>query len=130
VMKNNPGGSNGSIINVASTTALTALPTDVTYTSAKSGVRMMTKSIAAYCGQKGYNIRCNSIIPGATDTGITSTMSNEVRTIVARTSPLNRFGRPDELAAAIAFLASDECEFMTGSDMMVDGGALAVHPGF
>ncbi len=129
-MKQNPGGSSGSIINVASTTAFTALPTDVTYTSAKSGVRMMTKSIAVHCAQQGYNIRCNSIIPGATDTAITGTLPDEVRAVVAATSPLNRFGQPEELAAAIAFLASDDCLFMTGSDMMVDGAALAVHPGF
>lgn len=130
VMKQNPGGSCGSIINVASTTAYTALPSDVTYTSAKSGVRMMTKSIATHCAQKGYKIRCNAIIPGATDTGITATMPDEVRAIVAATSPLNRFAEPVELAAAIAFLASDECQFMTGSDMLVDGAALAIHPGF
>ncbi len=130
VMKQNPGGASGSIINIASTTAFTALPSDVTYTSAKSGVRMLTKSVAVHCGHKGYNIRCNSVIPGATMTGITETMPDEVKKVVAATSPLNRFAEPKELAAAIAFLASDECQFMTGSDMMVDGAALAVHPGF
>ncbi len=130
VMKQNPGGPCGSIINVASTTAFTALPTDVTYTSAKSGVRMLSKSVAVHCAQQGYNIRCNAIIPGATSTAITATMPDEVRAVVAATSPLNRFGEPQELAAAIAFLASDDCPFMTGSDMLVDGAALAIHPGF
>lgn len=129
-MKRNPGGSSGAIVNVASTTAYTALPGDITYTSAKSGVRMMSKSIAVHCAQQGYNIRCNSITPGATDTAILAALPDEARTVVAATSPLNRFAEPAELAAAIAFLASDECPFMTGSDMVVDGGALAVHPGF
>ncbi len=130
IMKENPQGSSGSIINIASTTAFTALPGDVTYTSAKSGVRMMTKSIASYCGQQGYKIRCNSVVPGATKTAITATMSDEIMAAVAATSPLNRFAEPSEIAAAIAFLASDECTFMTGSEMMVDGAALAIHPGF
>lgn len=130
VMKQNPGGSKGSIINVASTTAFTALPGDVTYTSAKSGVRMMSKSIAVHCAQQGYNIRCNAIVPGSTDTAITGPLPDEMRAKIAATSPLNRFAEPSELAAAIGFLASDECPYITGSDMLVDGGALAVHPGF
>ncbi len=130
VMKENPGGSCGSIINTASTTAFTALPGDVIYTSAKSGVRMLTKSVAVHCAQQGYNIRCNSIIPGATNTAITATVPEPVRAAIAATSPLNRLAEPSELAAAIAFLAADGCEFMTGSELLVDGGALAVHPGF
>jgi 3(or 17)beta-hydroxysteroid dehydrogenase len=130
VMKANPGGASGAIINVASTTALAALPHDVTYTSAKSGLRMLTKSVAVYCAQQGYAIRCNTLIPGATDTAILKPLPDEVRDIVAATSPLNRLGQPSELAAAVAFLASDECPFMTGAELLVDGGALAVHPGF
>jgi len=129
-MKTNPGGSSGSIINIASTTAYTALPNDVTYTSAKSGVRMLTKSVAVHCGQQGYDIRCNSVIPGATDTAILKPLPDELKAAVAATSPLNRLADPAETAAAIAFVASDECKFMTGSELMVDGGALAVHPGF
>lgn len=130
VMKENPGGSSGSIINIASTTAYTALPSDVTYTSAKSGVRMLTKSVAVHCGQQKYNIRCNTVIPGATDTAILAPLPDEVKAAVAATSPLNRLADPAETAAAVAFVASDECQFMTGSELLVDGGALAVHPGF
>lgn len=130
IMKQNPKRSSGSIINIASTTAFTALPGDVTYTAAKSGVRMLSKSVAAYCGQQCYEIRCNSVVPGATKTAITATFNEEVTAAVAATSPLNRFAEPSEIAAAIAFLASDECTFMTGSEMMVDGAALAIHPGF
>ena len=133
VMKTNPGGSSGAIINVASTTAYTPLPTDVGYSAAKSGVRILSKSVATHCAQQGYNIRCNTIIPGATDTAIIAAMDSidpELRNRVAATSPLNRLADPGEIAAAIAFCASDECPFMTGSDMMVDGAALAIHPGF
>lgn len=133
VMKTNPGGPSGAIVNVASTTAYTPLPTDVGYSAAKSGVRILTKSVATHCAQQGYNIRCNTIIPGATDTAIIAAMDSidpELRSRVAATSPLNRLADPSEIAAAIAFCASDECPFMTGADMMVDGGALAIHPGF
>ena len=130
VMKDNPGGACGAIINIASTTAYTALPGDIAYTTAKSGLRMMTKSIAVYCAQQNYNIRCNTVIPGATDTAILAPLPAEVRDAIAATAPLGRLAAPAELAAAIAWLASDECLFMTGAELLVDGGALAVHPGF
>lgn len=132
-MKANPGGASGAIVNVASTTAYAALPGDVTYTSAKSGVRMLTKSVAVHCAQQGYAIRCNAIVPGATDTGVFARMDAVdpgLRHVVARTSPLGRLADPAEIAGAIAFLVADGCGFMTGAELLVDGGALAVHPGF
>lgn len=132
-MKANPGGSSGAIVNVASTTAYAALPGDVTYTSAKSGVRMLTKSVAVHCAQHGYNIRCNAMVPGATDTGVFTKMDAidpQLRHLVAKTSPLGRLADPSEIAAAIAFLVADGCAYMTGAELLVDGAALAVHPGF
>ncbi|KWV91291.1 SDR family NAD(P)-dependent oxidoreductase [Erythrobacter sp. YT30] len=132
-MKNNPGGSSGAIINIASTSAMAALPGDVAYCSSKGAVRVLSKSIATHCAQNGYNIRCNTVIPGATETGILNAAEEHMpglKAAVAATSPLNRLGDPAETAAAIAFLASDECPFMTGAEMLVDGGALSIHPGF
>lgn len=132
-MQQNPGGSSGSIINIASTTAFTAIPSDVSYVASKGGVRSMSKSVAVYCGQQGLNIRCNAIIPGATDTGIIASAAARqpgVREHLATISPLGRMGTPDDIAAAVVFLASDDSSFMTGADLMVDGGALAVHPGY
>jgi 3(or 17)beta-hydroxysteroid dehydrogenase len=132
-MKQNPGGSSGSIINIGSTSAMAALPTDPAYCSSKGAVRVLSKSIATYCAQKGYDIRCNTVIPGATETGILDNAEQHMpglKAAVAATSPLNRLGNPAETAAAIAFLASDECPFMTGAEMLVDGGALSIHPGF
>jgi len=132
-MKDNPGGASGSIINIASTTAITPLPTDVGYSASKAGVRAMTKSVATWCAQQGYAIRCNTVIPGATETGILNAaeeVTPGLKAAVAATSPMNRLADPAETAAAIAFLASDECPFMTGADMLVDGGALSIHPGF
>ncbi len=132
-MKGNPGGSSGSIINISSTSAIGALPSDVAYCSSKSAVRVLTKSIATHCAKAGYNIRCNTVIPGATDTGIldhAETVTPGLKEAVAATSPLNRLADPAETAAAIAFLASDECAYMTGSELLVDGAMMAIHPGF
>jgi len=132
-MKDNPDGSSGAIINVASTSAIGALPSDVAYCSSKGAVRVLSKSIATHCAQKGYNIRCNTVIPGATDTEILAKAEIDapgLKAAVAATSPLNRLADPAETAAAIAFLASDECPFMTGSEMLVDGAMMAIHPGF
>ncbi len=132
-MKGNPGGPKGAIINIASTSAMAALPSDVAYCSSKGAVRVLSKSVATHCAKQGYNIRCNTVIPGATETGILNTAEQHMpglKAAVAATSPLNRLGDPAETAAAIAFLASDECPFMTGAEMLVDGGALSIHPGF
>ncbi|QIQ87634.1 SDR family oxidoreductase [Erythrobacter sp.] len=132
-MKGNPGGAKGSIINIASTTAMAPLPTDVGYSASKGAVRVMSKSVATWCAKQGFDIRCNTVIPGATETGILDAAEVDMpglKAAVAATSPMNRLADPAETAAAIAFLASDECPFMTGAEMLVDGGALSIHPGF
>lgn len=132
-MTENPGGACGSIINIASTTALAPLPSDVGYSASKAGVRALTKSVATWTARQGFAIRCNTVIPGATDTGILSqaeTVTPGLKAAVAATSPMNRLADPAETAAAIAFLASDECPYMTGAEMLIDGGMMSLHPGF
>lgn len=132
-MKENPGGSSGSIINIASTSAFAALPGDVTYTASKSAVRMLSKSVAVHCAQSGLNIRCNNLIPGATHTAIIDTAAKTVPGMIemaAAMSPMNRIGQGNDLAAAAVYLAGDDSGFVTGSDLLVDGGMLAVHPGY
>lgn len=132
-MRANPGGAKGAIVNIASTTALAPLPSDVGYSASKAAVRVLSKSVATWCAKAGLAIRCNTVIPGATHTGILDAAEARMPGLlaaVAATSPLNRLADPAETAAAIAFLASDECPFMTGADLLVDGGALAIHPGF
>lgn len=129
----NPGGACGSIINIASTTAMAPLPTDVGYCASKGAVRVLSKSVATWCAATGHDIRCNTVIPGATETGILDRTEEAMpgfKAAIAKTSPMNRLADPAEMAAAIAFLASDECPFMTGAEMLVDGGALSIHPGF
>lgn len=131
-MRGNPGAT-GAIVNISSTTAITPLPTDVGYSASKAGVKALTKSVATWCAKAGLAIRCNTVIPGATHTGMIADAERRMQGLiaaVAATSPLNRLADPSETAAAIAFLASDECPFMTGTEMMVDGAALSIHPGF
>ena len=132
-MRDNPGGAKGAIVNIASTTAIAPLPTDVGYSASKAAVRALSKSVSTWCAQQGLAIRCNTVIPGATMTGILEAAEQQTPGLiaaVARTSPLGRLADPSETAAAIAFLASDECPFMTGAEMLVDGAALSIHPGF
>jgi NAD(P)-dependent dehydrogenase (short-subunit alcohol dehydrogenase family) len=132
-MKRNSGGSSGSIINIASTSAFAALPGDVSYTASKSAVRMLSKSVAVHCAQSGLNIRCNNLIPGATHTAIIDTAAESVPGMVemaAAMSPMNRIGQGSDLAGAAVYLAGDDSSFVTGSDLLVDGGMLAVHPGY
>lgn len=119
----------GAIVNLASTTSFAALPGDVAYSASKGAVAQLTKSVAAHCARAGYPIRCNALAPGATDTAMLA-LPDEVRAALAAMSPQGRIADPGEMAAAIAFLASDECSFMTGTVMLADGGALAIHPGF
>lgn len=122
-------GRPGVIVNVASTTSFVALPGDVAYTASKGAVRMLTKSVAAYCARAGYPIRCNALAPGATDTGMLD-VPDEIKAAMAGMSLLGRIAAPEEMAAAILFLASEDSAFMTGTELLMDGGALAIHPGF
>ena len=122
-------GRPGVIVNVASTTSFAALPGEAAYTASKGAVRMLTKSVAAHCARAGYAIRCNALAPGATDTGMLA-VPDEVKARMAGMSLLGRIAAPEEMAAAILFLASDESAFMTGTELLMDGGALAIHPGF
>lgn len=131
LMKNNPGGSSGSIINTASTVSFMGLAQDVAYTASKGGVRAMTKSIAVH-GARGLNIRCNALVPGVTRTGMTQAILDagpEAIESAKNISPLGRMGSPEELAAMAVFLASDESSYCTGAEFIVDGGAICGHPG-
>ncbi len=132
LMKANPGGPSGSLINTASTAAYGALPGDVAYSSTKSAVRLLTKAVAVHCARAGYGIRCNSLHPGATDTPILAPAlqaAPQMISVFNAMSPMGRMGRPEEIAAMAVFLASDESSYVTGAEMLVDGGMMASHPG-
>ena len=121
----------GSIINISSRSGLVGIPGAAAYAASKAAVRNHTKSVALYCAQQGWSIRCNSIHPAAILTPMWEQMLGEgtgrkerMRAAVADT-PLKRFGTPEEVAAVAAMLASDEAAYMTGAEINIDGGLLA-----
>jgi NAD(P)-dependent dehydrogenase (short-subunit alcohol dehydrogenase family) len=115
----------GSIINVASTTgAHDACARAVAYVSSKGGVTLLTRAMAIDHAKQG--IRVNALCPGPTDTAmLRNALTPDQLEAFAKTYPMGRLGRPEELASAALFLASDEAYFVTGSAMYVDGGQSA-----
>lgn len=122
----------GSIINMSSRSGIVGIPNSAAYSSSKAAIRNFTKSVALYCANKNYNIRCNSIHPAAIKTDIWSHMlgdtseerQNAIDSIAAGV-PLKRMGNPIDVANLALYLASDESSFMTGSEIIIDGGILA-----
>jgi 3(or 17)beta-hydroxysteroid dehydrogenase len=119
----------GAIINLSSTMGLRGVARHPAYTASKAAVRLLTQSVAKHCGEKGYAIRVNAILPGAVDSdmlrlnvpaGISE--ADYLATVRAR-HPIGRLGRPRDIADAVVFLAGDEAAFMTGADLVVDGGS-------
>ncbi len=120
----------GAIVNISSVAGLLGVPHLSSYSSAKAGVRNLTKSMAMHCTRRGYNIRCNSIHPGSVETPILQQVHPgpmEERHIQARAKaiPMRRIGQPVEIAKPILFLASDDASFITGTELVVDGGYTA-----
>ena len=116
----------GSIVNISSISGIAAQQfVHMGYNAAKAAVRMMTKAAAVQFAKDG--IRCNSVHPGLMPAMKTSRMSAdpEVRARMLRAVPLRREGRVEEVAHANLFLASDEASYITGTELVVDGGFLA-----
>jgi NAD(P)-dependent dehydrogenase (short-subunit alcohol dehydrogenase family) len=116
----------GQIVNVSSKMATSTAPSNAAYCATKAGVIAMTQVLAAEWAR--FNIRVNCVAPGVMATGAAHQMTSELddgglllSALEART-PMGRLGNPDEVAAAIAFLASGETDFLTGSTLYVDGG--------
>lgn len=123
----------GSIVNVASIEGMVGEALVPAYNASKGGVRIFTKSAAIHCARSGYPIRINSVCPGFAETQMVSGAVGamppaEAQVFVERTLariPMGRFARPEEIAKAVLFLASDDASYVTGSDLVVDGGMTA-----
>ncbi|MEL7369103.1 MAG: glucose 1-dehydrogenase [Myxococcota bacterium] len=118
----------GSIINVSSVAGMVGAPQMLAYCSAKGAVRLLSKSAAMDFARRGYSIRCNSVHPSFTDTPLVDTLvqamgdADRARASLEKSIPLRRLGRPEEIASMILYLASDESSFVTGAELVVDGG--------
>jgi 3-oxoacyl-[acyl-carrier protein] reductase len=117
------GANGGSVINISSVVSTNVIPTSTVYSSTKAAVDSITRILAAELGPK--KIRVNSVNPGLTHTEGTETMGAigsdmEKGTIAA--TPLGRTGKPDDIASAVVFLASDDARWITGESVRVSGG--------
>jgi NAD(P)-dependent dehydrogenase (short-subunit alcohol dehydrogenase family) len=116
----------GSIINISSIGAKTPSPGSFPYATSKAGICTLTKAAALHCATQSYNIRINSVLPGPVATDMVAawrdnpaTRANYDQMLAAL--PLKRLAKPEEVAAAVVFLASDASSYMTGADVIVDG---------
>ncbi|MEM6582127.1 MAG: glucose 1-dehydrogenase [Pseudomonadota bacterium] len=125
----------GSIINMSSVGALVPVPFIAAYGASKAAVRHLTQSVALYCAEQGYPIRCNSIHPGQIRTAMHDQLviaTAEALNISDEESeagflsriPMGEFGQVEDIAAAALYLASDESRHVTGDRMLVDGGMM------
>jgi NAD(P)-dependent dehydrogenase (short-subunit alcohol dehydrogenase family) len=130
-MRDNPGGPSGAIVNMSSMAGLIGMAQAPAYNASKGGVRLLTKSVAVQCASRYRTIRCNSLHPGAIDTPIheprLSGVTDRDAAVAAMhgLQPIGRMGSAEEVAAAALFLASDDARFVTGTELVVDGGWLA-----
>ena len=110
----------GSVVNISSMYGIVGSGVSPAYHAAKGAVRLLTKTTAL--GWAGDGVRVNSVHPGYIDTPI---LGDTDRDVLAGATPMGRLGRPEEIAAMITFLASDEASFVTGAELVVDGGYTA-----
>ncbi|WHA05727.1 SDR family oxidoreductase (plasmid) [Candidatus Bandiella numerosa] len=118
---------NCSIVNIASRSGILGVPNLSAYASSKAAIRNYTKSLALYCAQKGYKIRCNSISSAAIDTRMWDHLKKDKNKfkLFIDSLPLKRMGTVDEVAFNVLHLASDQSLYTTASDVIIDGGILS-----
>jgi 3-oxoacyl-[acyl-carrier protein] reductase len=114
----------GRIINISSVVGYTGNAGQASYASAKAGLMGFTKSVAREVATR--NITANVVAPGLIDTDMTERLSEEIRNWMLAQVPMGKPGTPEDVAAAVAFLASDDAAYMTGQTIKVDGGMVMV----
>ena len=120
VLRTMMGARKGSIVNIASLNGIRTQAGQANYAAAKAGVIGMTKSNSMEFGSRGITV--NAVAPGFIDTDMTAAMNEETRAKYAAQIPLGRLGQPEDVAKAVAFLASDDAKYITGQVIGVDGG--------
>lgn len=110
----------GRIINISSVSGVVGQAGQANYSSSKAGLLGLTKALAKEVGSR--NITVNAVAPGFIETRLTLNLPQEIRDMSVKMTPLGRFGTPEDIANAVAFLASDEASFITGATLQVDGG--------
>ena len=116
-----------SIVNISSVAALIGSAGPTAYTASKGAVRLLSKSVAAYCAEKKYGIRCNSVHPGGVDTPIFNPLWQKVghapgKAFLGAAHPIGRMAEPQDLGELVLWLASDRSGFVTGAEFVSDGG--------
>jgi 3(or 17)beta-hydroxysteroid dehydrogenase len=135
-LESRPRAATGSVINISSILGLVGMPDTAAYSASKGAVRLFTKTVALECAANGWRVRANSIHPGFILTPLVEsamiTLAERAGTDVAAQTqtiaalhPLNRMGQAEEIASGIVYLASDESAFMTGAELVIDGGYTA-----
>jgi NAD(P)-dependent dehydrogenase (short-subunit alcohol dehydrogenase family) len=123
----------GSIVNISSVAGINGYARQSAYCASKGGVRLLSKSAAVECAEQGWNIRVNSVHPGVIDTPMArSLLAGSPPDVAAQRferlkalHPVGHLGEPGDIAAAVLYLASDASKFVTGTELVVDGGMTA-----
>jgi 3-oxoacyl-[acyl-carrier protein] reductase len=110
----------GSIVNISSIVGVHGNPGQTNYSASKAGIIGLTKALARELGVRG--VRANVVAPGYVDTRLTQVIADEMKETMLASTPLGRFGSPEDVAGAVRFLCSDEASFITGEVLLVDGG--------
>jgi 3-oxoacyl-[acyl-carrier protein] reductase len=110
----------GAIVNISSIVGVHGNPGQTNYSASKAGIIGFTKALARELGGRG--VRANVVAPGYITTRLTDEMSDEMRDLMLRNTPLGRLGDPEDVAGAVRFLCSDAAAFITGEVVLVDGG--------
>lgn len=114
-------GNGGRIINISSSTSVYPHAGSTIYAASKAAVRMFTQVLAQELGER--QITVNSVVPGPTSPGMFDNAPVEHQKVAAQSSPLGRLGTPEDIAEVVVFLASEKARWLTGQDIVVNGGA-------